>query len=181
MDIQGGQLIQSNGNAIWPGAISTGPLVAGNVVDSDGSGVLAGVGESNGIANQGYVEMVQFSAPITQAAASAAGGVATQIVLPAQSQIAQILFYVTTAFTGGATTGGVTDTAAASYTATTGVAGGTIGVASVAVPATKSVVQKWQNVGNTDVQLVFTAANTGSGIGMLWVRYVQGCNSAQSA
>ena len=27
----------------------------------------------------------------------------------------------------------------------------------------------------------FTAVNTGSGVGMLVVRYVQGCNSAQSA
>lgn len=179
MDIQGGQLIQSNGNAIWPCAISTGPLVAGNVVDSDGSGVLAGLGESNGIANQGYVEMVQFSAPILQTTASAAGGVVTQIVLPAQSQIAQMLFYCTTAFTGGSTAFTVTDTAANSYV--TAGSGAAIAIASLVPPATKSVIQQWENVGNTDVQLVVTATNTGSGVGILWVRYVQGCNSAKSA
>lgn len=178
MDIQGGQLIQSNGNAIWPCAISTGPLVAGNVVDSDGSGVLAGVGESNGIANQGYVEMVQFSAPILQTTASAAGGVVTQIVMPAQSMIVQMLFYTTTAFTGGATTFTVTDTAGNSYV--TAGAAASLGLNAANAPTTKSVIQQWENVGNTDVQLVLTATNTGSGAGILWVRYVQGCNSAKS-
>jgi hypothetical protein len=180
MDITGGQLTQTNGNPAFPGSVSTGPYIAGNVVHSDGSGTLAGVGGQSGIANQGYVEMVQFSAPISQAAASATGGVTTQIVIPAQSMIAQMLFYVTTAFTGGTTTGGVTDTASNTYSAATGVAGATIGVIGVSPPATKAIVQQWQNVGSTDVQLVFTAGGTGSGEGMLWVRYVQGCNSAQS-
>lgn len=181
MDIQGGQVTQTNGNPIWPTATSTGPLVAGNVIHGDGVSGLAGVGEQTGNpANAGYVEMIQFSAPITQAAASAAGGVTTQIVIPAQSKISQILFYITTAFTG-TTTGGVTDTAGATYTLTTGVAGGTIGIVSVSPSTVKAVVQKWQNVGNTDVQMVFTAGATGSGVGMLEVRYTQGCNSAQSA
>lgn len=181
MDINGGQLTQTNGNPIWPGATSTGPLVAGNVLNGTGTGALAGAGEQSGsVGNAGYVEMIQFSAPITQAAASAAGGVTTQIVLPAQSKISQILFYVTTAFTG-TTTGGVTDTAGATYTLTTGVAGGTIGVVTVSPSTVKAVVQKWQNVGNTDVQMVFTAGATGSGVGMLEVRYTQGCNAAQSA
>ena len=180
MDITGGQLTQLNGSPSFPGAVSTGPLIAGNVVHSDGSGTLAGVGGQSGLANQGYAEMCQFSAPFSQAAASAVGGVTTQIVIPAQSMIVQMLLYVTTAFTGGTTTGGVTDTASNTYTATTGVAGATIGVIAANAPATKSVVQQWQNVGNTDVQLVFTAGGTGSGQAMLWVRYLQGCNSAQS-
>ena len=179
MDITGGQLTQLNGSPSFPGAVSTGPLIAGNVIHSDGSGTLAGVGGQNGIANQGYVEMCQFSAPFSQASASAAGGVTTQIVIPAQSMIAQMLLYVTTGFTG-TTTGGVTDTASNSYTATTTIQGSTIGVIGVTPPATKAIIQQWQNVGNTDVQLVFTAAGTGSGQAMLWVRYLQGCNSAQS-
>ena len=182
MEIIGGQTpTQTNGNPVWPAATSTGPLVAGNIMNTSGT-TLAGVG-NNGlgfIANQGYVEMVQFSAPISQAAASAAGGVTTQIVLPAQSMVHQILFFVTTAFTGGTTTSGVTDTAGNSYTATTGVVGSAIGVVTVPAPATKTVIQQWQNVGNTDVQIVFTAGGTGSGQGILAVRYLQGVNSAQS-
>ena len=181
MDIIGGQLTQTNGNPSFPGAVSTGPLIAGNVVYSDGSGTLAGVGGQSGIANQGYVEMCQFSAPINQSDASATGGVTTQIVIPAQSMIVQMLFYVTTAFTGGTTTGGVTDTAGNAYTAATGIQGNTITIAAATQPATKSVIQRWENVGNTDVQLVFTAGGTGNGVGILWVRYLQGCNSAQSA
>src|ERR1700756_2104532 len=112
MEIVGGQTpTQFNGDPIFPAATSTGPLVAGNIMNTSGT-TLAGVGNSGlgFVANQGYAEMCQFSAPISQAAASAAGGVTTQIVIPAQSMIAQILFYVTTAFTGGTTTGGVTDT-----------------------------------------------------------------------
>ena len=72
MEIIGGQLTQTNGNPAFPGATSTGPLIAGNIVNNDGSGTLGGVGAVTGVANQGYVEMVQFSAPLTQAAASAA-------------------------------------------------------------------------------------------------------------
>ena len=177
MDITGGQTpTQTSGNPIWPGAVSTGPLVAGNVVHSDGSGTLAGVGEQSGIANQGYADMHQFSAPFSQA--SAASGVTTQIVIPAQSMIVQMISSITTAFTGAASTFTVTDTASNSYL--TAAVGGTVGYNSLALPTTKSVVQQWQNVGNTDVQLVVTAANTGSGQGILIVRYLQGCNAAQS-
>jgi hypothetical protein len=181
MDIVGGELTQTNGNPIWPGAQSTGPLTAGNVPHGDGVSALAGAGEYiGGAGNAGYVSMGQFSAPISQAAASAVGGVTTRIVIPAQSMIQQMLLYVTTAFTGGTTTSGVTDTAGASYTATTTIAGASIGVIAVAVPATASIVQKWQNVGSTDVQLVLTAGGTGNGQCVLYVRYLQGCNSAQS-
>ena len=178
MDIYGGQLTQTNGNPAWPGAVSTGPLVAGNVVHSDGSGSLAGVGEQTGTANQGYAVMGQFSAPISQATSSAAGGVTTQIVIPAQSMVVQMLMYVTTAFTGGTTTFTVTDTASNSYV--TSGAGSAIGVIAANAPATKAVIQQWMNVGNTDVQLVVTSGGTGSGQGVLWVRYMQGVNSAQS-
>lgn len=179
MDITGGQLTQTNGNPYFPGAVSTGPLIAGNVVHSDGSGTLAGVGGQNGIANQGFCAMGQFSAPLTQAASSGAGGTTTQIVIPAQSFIIRMLMYVTTAWTGGATTFTVTDTASNSYV--TGGAGGTIGIPALSPPATKTVVQQWQNVGNTDVQLVVTSANTGSGSGILFVEYLQGANSAMSS
>ena len=177
MEIIGGQLTQTNGNPAFPGATSTGPLIAGNIVNNDGSGTLGGVGAVTGVANQGYVEMVQFSAPLTQAAASAAGGVTTQIAIPAQSMIAQMLVYVTTAWTSS-TTITVADTASNTYGTA---AGASIGVIGLTPTATKAVVQLWENVGNTDVNLTVTAAGTGSGVCMLWVRYVQSCNSAKSA
>ena len=147
------------------------------MVHSDGSGSLAGVGEQTGTANQGYVVMGQISAPILQTSSSAAGGVTTQIVIPAQSMIMQMLMYVTTAWTS-TTTFTITDTASNSYTSSGGGSGATIGVIGVNAPATKAVVQQWENVGNTDVQIVVTSGSTGSGAGVLFVRYMQGCNSA---
>jgi hypothetical protein len=39
-------------------------------------------------------------------------------------------------------------------------------------------IANWDNVGNTDVQLFVTSANTGSGVGTLTVFYVQGINLA---
>ena len=178
MDITGGQLTQLNGNPSFPGAVSTGPLIAGNIVHSDGSGTLGGVGSQSGIANQGYALMSQFSAPFSQATASGASGAVTAIVIPAQSMIVRMLFFVTTPWTGGTTTFGVSDTASNTYS--TASAGTPIGITAISIPATKAVVQQWENVGNTDVQLVVTATNTGSGQGVLFVEYIQGCNSAQS-
>ena len=70
MDITGGQITQTNGNPSFPGAVSTGPLIAGNVVHSDASGTLAGVGGQSGIANQGYAV-----AAMAELVGSSVGGV----------------------------------------------------------------------------------------------------------
>ena len=179
MDIIGGQLTQINGSPQFPGAVSTGPLIAGNVVHSDGSGTLAGVGGQSGIANQGYAAMGQFSVPLLQTTSSAAGGSVTQIVIPAQSMIVRMLMYVTTVWTGGATTFTVTDTASNNYVTTAGGPGGTLGVIALGA-LTKAIIQQWENVGSTDVQLVVTSTNTGTGSGILFVEYLQGADSAQS-
>jgi hypothetical protein len=178
MDINGGQLTQTNGNPIWAAAQSTGPLTAGNIPHGDGVSALANVGEQiGGTGNVGYCIMGQFSAPIGQAAASAAGGVTTQIVLPAQSMVLQFIALITTAATG-TTTYTITDTAGNSYV--TGAAWGALGSISVTPTASKAVIQLVQNVGNQDVQLVVTAGGTGPGQMVLFCRYMQGCNSAQS-
>jgi len=174
MDIIGGQLTQTSGNPSFPGAVSTGPLIAGNVVHSDGSGTLAGVGNQTGIANQGYVEMVQFD----NVAQSTTSPLVTAIVIPAQSMIVDIRMFVTTVWNGGTTTVAIGDTASNSYI--TAGAGNAIGNIVFSPPATKSVIQQWENVGNTDVQITLTSANTGTGLGILYVRYLQGCNAAKS-
>jgi hypothetical protein len=174
MDITGGQLTQLNGSPSFPGAVSTGPLIAGNVVHSDGSGTLAGVGNQSGIANQGYVEMVQFD----NVAQSGSTAVTTAIVIPAQSMIVDIRMFVTTVWNGGTTTVAVGDTASNSYI--TSGAGSGIGNIVFTPPATKSVIQQWENVGNTDVQITITSAASGTGLGILYVRYLQGCNAAKS-
>src|ERR1700732_2372226 len=89
-DITGGQLTQTNGDPVFPGTVLTGPVIAGNVVQSDGTNNLAGVGSQAGTANQGYVVMAQ-ACVITQATnTGTAGQFACPIVIPAQSKIDSI-------------------------------------------------------------------------------------------
>ena len=78
--------------------VFTGPLLAGNVLNSDGSGTLAGVGGSTGTQNVGFVQMAQV-APITQATSAAT----TSIVIPAQSIITDIYVNTTTAWSNSST------------------------------------------------------------------------------
>ena len=41
-----------------------------------------------------------------------------------------------------------------------------------------TAIANWDNVGTTDVQIVVTSGNTGSGAGTLTVFYIQGINNA---
>jgi hypothetical protein len=180
-DITGGQLTQSNGDPIFPGTVLTGPVIAGNIINSDGTNVLAGAGEtSTGTANQGYVSMGQ-SCVITQATnTGTAGQFACPIVIPAQSQITSIKLMVTTAWTGGATTLGIgTSGSATALTAANAVVtSGALGQVSITPGTGATQIGNWDNVGNQDVQIVVLSTNTGSGVGTLTVTYHQGINLA---
>jgi hypothetical protein len=180
-DIQPGFYPNPNGSPVTPATTFTGPVLAGNVLSSDGTGNLAALGGTTGTQNLGYAVMCQ-SAVVTQAS----GG--TDITLPAQSQILSIVLMVTTAWTGsaktlsvGATAG---TTAATAFTANT-VDGSTAGRFALS-PTTTAQIANWDNISNatfqtggpTDVQLLVTSANTGSGVGTLHVTYAQGINLA---
>jgi hypothetical protein len=181
VDVNGGQLVQTNGNPVFPGTLFTGPLLAGNIFHSDGSGTLAGTGGSaGGTANVGFVDMVQ-AVVITQATnGSSAGVFTTTIVIPAQSQITAIKLMVTTAWSGASanlTIGNSVTTAA--YTATNAVTGsGTLGQQTVSAGTSLTQIANWDNVGTTDVQIVVTSANTGNGVATMTVNYIQGINQA---
>jgi hypothetical protein len=180
-DINGGFYPNANGSSVWPGTQFNGPITAGNVVHSDGTGNLAGLGETTGTANCGYVVMAQ-TAVVTQASG------ATTIVIPAQSQILSINLMVTTAFTGAASTFSVGATAGT--TAATAFSPNTESAASAGLvaitPSTAAQIANWDNVSNStfqtggpqDVQIKVTSANTGSGVGTLTVTYIQGINNA---
>ena len=159
--------------------IFTGPIKAGNVLQSDGTGNLAGVGGSTGTANVGYAVMCQ-SEVITQATnGSSAGVYTTSIVIPAQSQILSVVLMVTTAWTGTAKTVGVGTTASATALTTAGAVDGSALGRIVVTPGTGATqIANWDNIGNTDVKIVLTSTNTGSGVGTLHVTYVQGINLA---
>jgi hypothetical protein len=180
-DVNGGVgYPNANGSPIFPGTTVTGPLLAGNVIHSDGSGNLAGLGGTAGTANVGYAHMTQ-SEVCTQATNGTVAGVYTSgIVIPAQSQITAIKVMVTTALTGTATTLGIgTSASATALTAANAVVtSGALGVVSVTPGTVAAAIANWDNVGNTDVQIVVTSTNTGSGVFTLTVEYVQGINLA---
>lgn|ERR1700744_1775491 len=179
-DITGGQLTQTNGDPVFPGTVLTGPVIAGNVVQSDGTNNLAGLGSQAGTANQGYVTMGQ-SCVITQATnTGVAGQFACPIVIPAQSQIKSIKLMVTTAFSGTATTLGIgTSASAVALTAANAVVtSGALGQVTITPGTSLTQIANWDNVGNQDVQIVVLSTNTGTGVGTLSVEYLQGINLA---
>lgn len=181
MDVNGGQIgNQTAGNPIWPGTFLTGPILAGNVLHSDGSGNLAATGGSNGVANVGYVEMVQVGT-ITQTASTVSP---TPIVIPAQSMITGMRVMVTTAFTGGNTTFGIGIVGNTTYFTAAGSLQGNatgllVGAAAASPGNVASAIANWDNVGPTDVQIAYTSGNTtGNGTATVSVSYVQGVNNS---
>jgi hypothetical protein len=180
-DIQPGFYPNNNGSPVTPGTAFTGPIFAGTVLNSDGTGNLAGLGNTIGTQNIGYAVMAQSSV-VTQAS----GG--TRITIPAQSQIVLIRLMVTTVWSGLATTlsiGATAGTTAATAFSANTIDGSSAGVISIS-PTTAAQIANWDNVSNatfqtagpTDVQLLVTSANSGSGVGTLTVIYIQGINNA---
>jgi len=148
----------------------TGPLQAGNILNTSGTTV------GTDVANVGYVLMSQSSA-VTQATNVASAGVyKTSIVLPANSQIVSIKLFVTTVWDGVAATFNVgtsatgTELAVAATTTNTGAAVGIVDV----LPGTDATrTGKWIDVGTTDVQIYMKSTNTGAGVGNIVVNYIQ--------
>lgn len=177
MDVNGGQIgNQTSQNPIWPGTLFTGPLLAGNVQHSDGSGNLAGTGEQSGTANVGFAIMSQTS-PVTQ---TGVGNITvTQCVVPAQSQITAMHVLITKAWDGGNATfniGAVGNSTA--YGAAGSVNGNATGQVSISPAAGNTTqVANWANVGPTDVQLEVVSVGSGNGTGLLSVSYLQGINN----
>lgn len=146
----------------------SGPLMAGSVKDT--------VGSSPGdLANVGYALMAQ-SQSITQAASAgqAAGLYKTNIVLPAGSQITRITLGVTVVWDGAAATFNVGTSSSGNELA---VAGGNtaaaLGIVNVIPGADATRMAAWQDVGADDVQIWVLSTNTGAGVGVLTVEYLQ--------
>jgi len=155
----------------------TGPIKAGNVLNSDGTNTLAGAGGDSGLANVGYAVMAQSQA-ITQATNGASAGVfTTDIVIPADSQILSITLTVSAIWSGAASTLGIGTTASATaLTAAGAVAGGTKGIVSASPGTVDAAIANWTDVGSTDIQVLVTSTNTGTGVGVLTVTYIQSNN-----
>ena len=142
--------------------VFTGPVLAGNVLQSDGTGSLAGVGGSSGTQNVGFVSMMSisnvngvFNSPLAQTTSA----VATGIVIPAGSIITDIYLYTTTALTNSGTVS-IGTTAANANELATGVAG-TQGQTTV-VPT--STISAWLAPNNTqDFQVYVKSSAAGAG------------------
>lgn len=150
----------------------SGPIRAGDVFNTTGSTV-------GSLSNVGYVEMVQ-SAPVTQAknGSNSAGIYTTDIVIPANSQITSIQVFVTAAWSGVASTINVGTSSTATELA---VAGDndfstTVGAKSVVPGDDATRTGKWVDVGATDVRIWTKSTNTGTGAGVITVKYVQAIN-----
>ena len=157
--------------------VFTGPLLAGNVLNSDGTGNLSGVGGSSGQQNVGFCQMAQSQA-ITQATnGSVAGVFTTTIVIPAQSQITDIYLMVTAGWSGTAKTLGIGTTASATaLTAAAAVDGTNVGQLTITPGTNATAIGNWNNTGTTDIEIVVTSTNTGTGAGVLTVCYLQAIN-----
>lgn len=142
----------------------TGPIKAGDILNTSGSTL------GRDVKNTGWVLMAQ-SAKFTQASG------ATDIVIPANSQIVDIKVFVTTVFDGVATTFGVGTTASATFLTAAGALDGAAVGPLTATPGTDATRNgNWIDVGTTDRKIAVTSTNTGAGQATIVVTYLQNRN-----
>jgi hypothetical protein len=147
----------------------TGPVRAGNVLNTTGTTL------GRDVANVGFVVMSQ-SAPVAQATnVSSAGVYKTNIVIPAGSQILRITVLKTTVWNGVATTVNVGTSATGTELAVAADndLSTTLGISSIIPGDNATRVGNWKDVGTTDVQIWMKSTNTGTGVGIMTVEYVQ--------
>jgi len=145
----------------------TGPVKAGDILNTSGTTL------GQDVTNVGFVKMSQSSA-LTQATnGSTAGLYTTNIVIPAGSMITAIRVYVNAIWTGAATTFSVGTLATPTTELAVSQAGGTLAIVNVAPGADAPRINKWADVGTTDVRIFVLSANTGTGTGYIEVEYVQ--------
>ena len=166
--------------------VFTGPVLAGNVLQSDGTGNLAGVGGSTGTQNVGFCNMTQNSAvgglyttALTQAGTTS--GTFTGITIPAGSTITDIYVYVTAAVSAAATLS-IGTTAANSNELVSAMPNASLTVGQQSANpqiGTGGATQtaNWLNTGTTDVNIYAKSSATGTGTFFVVVAYIQGVNT----
>lgn len=147
----------------------TGPIKAGNILNTSGTTV------GTDITNVGYVVMSQSAAVAQATNVGSAGVYKTDIVIPAGSQILSITILKTTAFDGVAQTinVGTSATGTELAVASDNDLSTTLGNSAIIVGNDATRVGKWKDVGTTDVQIYTKSTNTGAGVGVITVTYVQ--------
>ena len=147
----------------------TGPVRAGNILNTTGTTV------GQDVANVGFVVMSQSAAVAQATNVSSAGVYKTNIVIPAGSQILRISILKTTVWNGAATTINVGTNATATQLAVAADndLSTTLGISSIIPGDNATRVGNWKDVGTTDIQIWAKSTNTGTGVGIITVEYVQ--------
>ena len=143
----------------------TGPVKAGNVLNTTGT-------TAGSVKNVGSVVMAQ-SAAVTQAGTAPAA--TTGICIPANSHIVGIDVLATAAWDGVADTISIGTNATSNQLVSAG-ALTNIGLTKLTPGTDATRTAKWIDVGTSDVLIYALSANTGAGVGVITVYYVQAEN-----
>lgn len=147
----------------------TGPIKAGDILNTTGTT------PGTDMSNVGFAVMAQ-SATVNQATnAGSAGVYKTDIVIPAGSQILSIAVNKSVAWSGNATTINVGSNATATQLAVAADndLSNTVGISAIVPGDNATRAGNWKDVGTTDVQIWTKSTNTGNGVGVMTVTYIQ--------
>jgi len=147
----------------------SGPIKAGPIKFTTGTTL------GQDVADVGNVVLSQSSA-LTQATnAGSAGVYSTGIVIPAGCTITSIQIFVTTAWSGAAQTinVGTNSTATQLAVAADNDLSTTLGIKNIVPGSDATRTGKWIDVGTTDIRIWTKSTNTGTGVGVIVVNYIQ--------
>ena len=143
----------------------SGPIKAGTIKNTTGTTV------GTDTANVGFVKMSQ-TASWTQSTTAAD----TSIVVPANSQITEIIIYITTACDAANISMGTTDTSTELFSALA--AGTAANVILHGSDGTITDADAWVDIGTADLPIYIDFSAGTSGVGYVTVEYIQGINNA---
>jgi len=148
----------------------SGPIKAGPIKFTTGTTL------GQDVADVGNVVLSQSSA-LTQAknGSNATGVYSTDIVIPAGSTITSIQIFVTAAWSGAAQTinVGTDSTATQLAVAADNDLSTTLGLKTIVPGSDATRTGKWITVGTNDVRIWTKSTNTGTGVGVMVVNYIQ--------
>ena len=143
----------------------SGPIKAGTIKDTTGTTV------GTNTANVGFVKMSQ-----TASWAQSTTAADTGIVVPANSQITEIIIYITTACDAANISMGTTDTSTELFSALA--AGTAANVILHGSDGTFTDADAWVDIGTADLPIYIDFSAGSSGIGYVTVEYIKGINNA---
>ena len=143
----------------------SGPIKSGTIKDTTGTTV------GTDKANVGFVKTAQ-TASWTQSTTAADTG----IVVPANSQITEIIIYITTACDAANISMGTSSTSTELFTALA--AGTSANVIHHGADGTITDADTWVDIGSSDLPIFIDFSAGTSGAGYVTVEYIQGINNA---